>query len=120
MSAAFDCSHPRLDLSLSEFEPHPTFAGVRLKHAVRAGDTHGAFSSHVVLVDPGCALLAHRHPDQDEQHAVLRGSGRLTLDGAARDYAPGDIAVMPRGREHAVVAGADGLVLLATFSPPLT
>jgi quercetin dioxygenase-like cupin family protein len=101
------------------FEPHPAFKGVRLRHVVVGAGTHGGFSSHVVQVGPGCALHAHRHPDQDEQHVVLRGGGRLTLDGEARDYAPGTIAVMPRGHEHEVVAGPDGLLLLATFAPPL-
>jgi len=101
------------------FEAHPAFAGVRLRHIVVGTDTHGAFSSHIVEVDPGCALRMHRHPDQDEQHTVLGGSGRLTLEGGTREYAPGMIAVMPRGHEHEVVAGPAGILLLATFSPPL-
>jgi quercetin dioxygenase-like cupin family protein len=105
--------------ALAGFEPHPAFKGVRLKLAIAGAQTHGSFSSHLVQVDPGDSLLAHRHPDQDEQHVVLRGAGRLTLDGEVRDYAPGDVAVIPRGHEHAVMAGSDGIVLLATVSPPL-
>ncbi|MDQ2084405.1 cupin domain-containing protein [Xanthobacteraceae bacterium Astr-EGSB] len=101
------------------FESHPAFKGVSLRHVVTGPDTHGGFSSHVVRVEAGCELKAHRHPDQDEQHVVLRGSGRLVLEGEARDYLPGTIAVMPRGREHAVTAGPDGILLLATFTPPL-
>ena len=101
------------------FSPHPAFKGVSLRDMVTGTDTHGGFSSHVVRVEAGCALTNHRHPDQDEQHLVLRGSGRLELEGKARDYLPGTIAVMPRGHEHAVTAGPDGILLLATFTPPL-
>jgi quercetin dioxygenase-like cupin family protein len=105
--------------TMAGFEPHPAFKGVRLKLAIAGAQTHGSFSSHLVQVDPGDSLPAHRHPEQDEQHVILRGTGRLTLDGDSRDYAPGDVAVIPRGHEHAVVAGPEGLLLLATFSPPL-
>jgi quercetin dioxygenase-like cupin family protein len=103
----------------SGFEPHPVFQGVRMKLAVMGAQTHGSFSSHLVQVDPGCSLASHRHLEQDEQHVVLGGSGELTLGGERRGYAPGDVAVIPQGYDHAVVAGRDGILLLATFSPPL-
>jgi quercetin dioxygenase-like cupin family protein len=119
MNTAFD--HVDFDdpSRAGPFELHPAFKGVGLRHVVVGAATHGAFSSHLVRVDPGCALSPHRHPDQDEQHFVLKGAGRLVLDGATRDYVPGTIAVMPRGQEHAVTAGPEGILLLATFSPPL-
>jgi quercetin dioxygenase-like cupin family protein len=107
------------DVALPGFEAHPVFKGVRMKLAVMGAQTHGAFSSHLVQVDPGCSLATHRHPEQDEQHVVLSGTGEMTLDGQNRYYAPGDVAVIPQGHEHAVVAGRDGILLLATFSPPL-
>jgi quercetin dioxygenase-like cupin family protein len=119
MTTAFD----RVDFDdparAGGFTPHPAFKGVSLRDLVTGTDTHGGFSSHVVRVEAGCALKAHRHPDQDEQHLVLRGSGRLQFEGEARDYLPGTIAVMPRGHEHAVTAGPNGILLLATFTPPL-
>jgi quercetin dioxygenase-like cupin family protein len=101
-----------------EFEPHPVFQGVRIRTLVPGATTHGTFSSHLVQVDPGCALRLHRHPEQDEQHVVLRGCGRLTLDGEDRNYVPGNVAVMPRDHDHSVTAGPEGILLLATFSPP--
>lgn len=107
------------DVAPSGFEAHPVFKGVRMKLAVMGAQTHGAFSSHLVQVNPGCSLENHRHPDQDEQHVVLSGNGEMTLDGQRRNYAPGDVTVIPHGHEHAVVAGHDGILLLATFSPPL-
>lgn len=99
--------------------PHPSFPGVFLKHVVCGKQAGGRCSCHVVRVDPGCALCAHRHDSQMEVHHVLSGNGGMVLDGDTRAYFPGMLGVIPQGALHEVRAGEDGLVLLATFVPPL-
>ncbi len=101
------------------WNPHPKFTGVSLRHLVSGKDTGGRLSLHHVRVDPGCAIGAHAHAGQVEIHDVLAGSGTCTLNGRDIPYAPGVVGVMPADQVHRVDAGKDGLLLLATFSPPL-
>ena len=45
--------------------------------------------------------------------------GTCTLEGSVIPYAPGVVGVMPADQVHRVEAGDRGMLLLATFSPPL-
>jgi quercetin dioxygenase-like cupin family protein len=101
------------------WNPHPKFAGVSLRHLVTGKDTGGRLSLHHVRVDPGCAIGDHAHAGQVEIHDVLAGRGTCTLAGRVIPYTPGVVGVMPADQVHRVDAGKDGLLLLATFSPPL-
>lgn len=98
---------------------HPTFPGVCLKDLVLGADTDGGFSCHLVRVDPGCSLDVHRHPAQTEVHQVATGRAVCRLDDRELAYGPGEMAVIPMGRPHSVVAGDEGVTLVATFCPPL-
>jgi quercetin dioxygenase-like cupin family protein len=98
---------------------HPKFAGVALKHLVTGVDTGGRLSLHFVRVDPGCMIGDHTHIGQVEIHDVISGEGTCTIAGKGIRYVPGIIGIMPADTVHRVVAGEQGLLLLATFSPPL-
>jgi quercetin dioxygenase-like cupin family protein len=101
------------------WNPHPKFAGVSLKHLVTGKDTGGRLSLHHVRIDPGCAIGDHTHAGMVEIHDVLAGSGTCTLEGSVIPYAPGIVGIMPADQVHRVEAGDHGMLLLATFSPPL-
>jgi quercetin dioxygenase-like cupin family protein len=101
------------------WKPHPKFAGVRMKSLVSGRDSGGAFTTLMVRIEPGMAMLPHVHEGQTEQHLVLDGEGRMTLDGIERDYAPGTLIVIPKATGHSVVAGPRGMVLTALFSPAI-
>ena len=101
------------------WNPHPKFAGVSLRHLVTGKDTGGRMSLHHVRVDPGCTIGDHTHAGQVEIHDVLTGAGTCTLAGKVIPYTPGVIGVMPADQVHRVDAGKEGILLLATFSPPL-
>jgi quercetin dioxygenase-like cupin family protein len=98
---------------------HPTFQGVYLKHLIKGAETLGQLSCHLVKVDPGCALLDHMHDPQWELHEVIEGEGICTLDQREVRYYPGQMAMIPQGTHHQVVAGDDGLLMLAKFFPAL-
>jgi quercetin dioxygenase-like cupin family protein len=98
---------------------HPKFTGVSLRHLVMGKDTGGRMSLHHVRIDPGCAIDDHTHTGQVEIHDVLTGTGTCTLAGTVIPYTPGVVGVMPADRVHRIEAGDKGLLLLATFSPPL-
>ncbi|WDP93315.1 MAG: cupin domain-containing protein [Desulfobacter sp.] len=98
---------------------HPQFDGVYLKHLIKGDETCGIFSSHIVKIDPNQCLKTHCHKDQVELHEVLDGSGIYGIAGQEHDYHPGKIALIPKGEDHMVLAGENGLILLAKFFPAL-
>ncbi|WP_319582451.1 cupin domain-containing protein [uncultured Pseudodesulfovibrio sp.] len=98
---------------------HPTFVGVALKHLVTGAETGGAFSAHLVRLDPNAEIEDHIHETNWELHEVAEGSGVCVLEGDSIPYAPGRVAVMPQKALHRVRAGQDGLCLLAKFVPAL-
>ena len=101
------------------WNPHPKFTGVFLRHLVTGKDTGGKMSLHHVRIDPGCTIGDHVHAGQVEIHDVLAGDGSCILAGTDIPYNPGVVGVMPADQVHRVEAGDQGLLLLATFSPPL-
>jgi quercetin dioxygenase-like cupin family protein len=107
------------DTGAIAWNPHPKFAGVSLKHLVTGSDTGGRLSLHHVRIDPGCEIGDHAHAGQVEIHDVISGEGTCTLAGKEIRYGPGVMGIMPADTVHRVVSGAEGLLLLATFSPPL-
>ena len=107
------------DISEIEWVNHSIFEGVYLKHMIKGSDTNGLFSSHLVKIDPGCALETHCHDEQMELHEVIEGKGILCLAEETVDYHTGKIAVTPKGIDHRVEAGENGLTLLAKFFPAL-
>ncbi len=97
--------------------PHPKFAGVYLKLLVAGADTDNRLSCHIVKIDPGAALSEHVHAGQWELHEVIEGEGVARLAEREFPYHPGQMTVIPQGISHQVVAGENGLVLLAKFFP---
>lgn len=102
-----------------QWNEHPVFKGVALKHIVTAADTDGRFSYHLVRIAPNCAIGQHVHATQLETHEVVEGSGVCTNNGKSIDYKPGTISVIPANVGHEVKAGASGLYLFAKFMPAL-
>jgi uncharacterized cupin superfamily protein len=75
-------------------------------------------------VDPGCRPgPVHQHASEEEIFFVLEGSGLAWIDGAVHEIGPGDtIVYLADGPEHTMIAGADGLSVLAygeNHDPPL-
>lgn len=101
------------------WNPHPKFGGVFLRHLVTGNDTGRRLSLHHVRVSPGRSIGDHAHAGQVEIHDVLEGEGTCVLDGNELPYTPGVMGVMPADTVHRIDAGDRGLLLLATFVPPL-
>jgi quercetin dioxygenase-like cupin family protein len=101
------------------WKPHPAFKGVYLKHLVTAKDTEGRFSAHLVKVDPEREIGEHRHEGTLELHEVVQGQGVCHTRGLELDYRPGVVSLMPASEPHRILAGPEGLCLLAKFAPAL-
>jgi uncharacterized cupin superfamily protein len=75
-------------------------------------------------VDPGCRPgPVHQHASEEEIFFVLEGSGLAWIDGAAHEIGVGDtIVYLAGGPEHTLIAGPQGLSVLAygeNHEPPL-
>jgi uncharacterized cupin superfamily protein len=83
----------------------------------RIGAAAGATSVGVarIDIDPGFrAGPVHVHGSEEEIFFVLEGSGLAWLDGAVHEIGVGDtIVYLASGPEHTVIAGDDGLSVLA-------
>lgn len=106
-------------VSMLPWNPNPKFTGVSLRHLITGADTGGRMSLHHVRIDPGCSIGNHTHADMVEIHDVLCGEGICMLEGVDIRYQPGTMGIMPADQIHSITAGREGVLLLATFSPPL-
>jgi len=101
------------------WNPHASFKGVYLKHLVVGKDTDNKLSCHIVKIEPQCVLDTHFHDGKIEIHEVVSGSGKMNLDGKEIDYTPGKICIIPANIPHKVVAGKEGMYILAKFTSAL-
>jgi uncharacterized cupin superfamily protein len=84
---------------------------------LRLGAAAGATEVGVtrIDIDPGCrAGPVHVHGSEEEIFFVLSGSGLAWIDGAVHEIGVGDtIVYLAGGPAHTVIAGDDGLSVLA-------
>jgi uncharacterized cupin superfamily protein len=90
------------------------------------GQAAGATAVGVARIDvePHCRPgPVHQHASEEEIFFVLEGSGLAWMDGAVHAIAPGDaIVCLAGGPEHTIVAGDEGISVLAygeNHAPPL-
>jgi len=98
---------------------HAKFRNVHLKHLVKGADTKGLFSCHLVKMEPHAILEDHIHENNIELHEVIEGNGTFTLETKEAVYHPGSVGLIPQGKKHSVMAGENGLLLMAKFFPAL-
>jgi quercetin dioxygenase-like cupin family protein len=108
-----------VDLSAIKWNKHAKFEGVEMKNLITGAQTGGAFSYHLIKIEPGKSIGNHSHATQVETHEVAVGKGVGTIGGEKYDYVPGTLALLPIGVEHSVDAGPDGVLLFAKFIPAL-
>ena len=77
------------------------------------------FPYHIVKIEPECVPDTHLHDGKTEIHQIIAGSGKMYLEGKVIDYSQGQICIIPANTPHKVVAGKDGMYILAIFTPSL-
>jgi len=66
----------------------------------------------------GAATREHYHPKAEEIYYILRGTGRMKIEGELRDVGPLDAIAIPPGLKHKLWnTGAEPLVLLCCCAP---
>ena len=101
------------------FKPHNSFPGVFVKTLVSGESTAGQISCHLVKVEASCRLDDHSHKESLEIHEVVSGSAVCSLGDREFVYDKGSVGVIPAGVVHKVVAGDEGVYILAKFTPAL-
>ncbi len=91
-----------------EFVGAPTSLGGAAHHSVAE-----------IVIRPGGCSRPHAHLRSEETYYVLRGEGRLTIDGREHRVQPGDAVWIEPGERHQIVNDRhDDLVFLAVSAPP--
>jgi mannose-6-phosphate isomerase-like protein (cupin superfamily) len=68
---------------------------------------------------PGQATEEHYHAISEEIYYVLRGTGRMRIEGETRDVEPGDGIAIPPGKRHKFWNTGNGnLIFLCLCVPP--
>lgn len=55
-----------------------------------------------IEVNPGGRLSYQYHHKRAEVWTIVKGVGRITLDGEVRDYKAGEVAIIPLGAKHRI------------------
>jgi mannose-6-phosphate isomerase-like protein (cupin superfamily) len=70
-------------------------------------------------LEPGQATERHYHAKTEEIYFVVKGSGRMEVDGDAQTIRPGDAVLIPPGAWHTLENnGTSELRILCCCSPP--
>ena len=104
-----------MNLGTLAWNRHKDFEGVYLKNVVTADKTGGAFTCHLVRIEPGKKIGMHTHPASIELHEVIFGDGTCVTEQGDIPYTPGSMAVLAANSPHEVRAGESGLCLFAKF-----
>ena len=66
----------------------------------------------------GQSTRAHLHPEAEEIYYILRGKGRMKINGEERPVGPGDAIAIPPGMAHQIShLGQEDLVFLCCCAP---
>ena len=66
-----------------------------------------------IVVKPGKRLSYQTHAKREEHWTVVKGRALVTLDGADREFSPGEIVDIPTGTAHRVAnPGSEDLVFV--------
>ncbi|WP_431305616.1 cupin domain-containing protein [Sediminicoccus sp. BL-A-41-H5] len=97
------------DEARSFWQPVPANGFVRCMLASNEIGAETPFSMGTQLVDAGCFVREHVHPDNEEVIFVLEGSGEALLNGTDKvPMSKGTCIFLGKGRSHRFQASDDG------------
>lgn len=72
-----------------------------------------------VVIPSGCSSRLHYHPSDEETYYVLKGKGRMTINGKEHKVTPGDAILIHPPEKHQIFSdGADGPLEFIVVSAP--
>ena len=101
--------------SLDAVAPFTTKDGSTIRELHRTGEQSLAEAT----LEPDQATERHYHAKTEEIYFVVKGSGRMEVDGDTRVVRPGDAVLIPPGAWHTLEnTGTSELRILCCCSPP--
>jgi quercetin dioxygenase-like cupin family protein len=92
-------------------------AGLTQVIKVSSEDTNGAFTLVDDTLVPNFRCPLHLHRSTDETFTILSGSAEFQVGTEKRMGLPGMTIHVPRGIQHAVESGGEGLNMITQFTP---
>jgi uncharacterized cupin superfamily protein len=95
--------------------------GRHMRWLVNANSLHAKhLSVCVIRVPPGEKVRpAHAHPNGEESIYIIRGSGRVLVDGAVEAVKEGSAVLFPQGSVHMLQnTGTGEMKVICFFAPP--
>ncbi len=72
-----------------------------------------------VVIPPNCSSRPHYHPNAEETYYILKGKGRIIINGAEHNVLSGDaILISPPEKHQIFCAGNDNLEFIVVCAPP--
>ena len=102
-----------------DWNEHPKFKGVFIKNLLTGSDSNNYLSAMMVKIEPYMEIGLHKHDGQGELHEVIAGNATAFIGEQRIDYVSGVISFVPVYVEHRIQASADGITMLAKFTPSL-
>ncbi len=104
----------------SQSQPFPTKDTSEIREILSPRNSSIARQSLAeATLHPGKATEEHFHPKAEEIYYILKGMGRMRIEGEMRDVGPGDgIVLLPGSRHKLWNTGPEGLVFLCLCVPP--
>jgi mannose-6-phosphate isomerase-like protein (cupin superfamily) len=101
--------------------PEIALPGRHLRWVVTAENMNAKCSSACVIrVPPGETVKpAHSHPNGEEVIYIIRGSGRVYVDGVIEAVREGTTVLFPQGAVHMLQnSGTEEMKVICFFAPP--
>jgi len=91
--------------------------GSRFRWLATTPETGGAFALAEVTIRAGAEPPPHTHENEEETFYLLEGDVDFVVDGVVTPARPGDLLVLPRGRQHGFRVNSPEARLLLMVTP---
>ena len=73
----------------------------------------------IMTIPPDGEIGVETHDENDQILSFVSGLGKAVVEGETRDVKPGDVVIVPAGKEHNFLNdGPNPLVLYTVYGPP--
>jgi len=103
-------------------QPFVNATGERVYEMVGKPARLGGAANHsfaYAVIPPNCSSRLHYHPHAEETYYMLKGEGKLVIDGVEHNVRPGDLIFISPPEKHQIFnAGGDDLEFIVVCAPP--
>jgi mannose-6-phosphate isomerase-like protein (cupin superfamily) len=102
-------------------KPFVNPTGERVYEMIGRPERLGGATKHsfgYAVIPPNCSSRPHFHPNAEETYYILKGNGRMIIDGAKYNVRPGDaILILPPENHQIFTDGDEDLEFIVVCAP---